>query len=90
MDDKTLEYMGERVDRARDLIRKIKNIDEKLALIEEASGLKGIWFRPKDWTSNSIELDQWAMKQLVTDVEPAIINTLTNIRDALQNELDQI
>lgn len=87
MDAKTIEYMGQRVDKARDLQEKIRIQNANIAYLKKTNivltevrlGFNSggaIYIKPSD--------------EILSEISEAMINILTNRLDYLQMELEEI
>jgi hypothetical protein len=84
MDKQTLEYMGTRVDRARELSRQIANLDKRTGRLI-GDKIHSIVFHFKsdpDFFTNT--------ENIIADAQPALVLAYQNYRNSLQNELDQL
>ena len=89
MDNKTLEYMGERVDKARKLTYKIAAINKKIKFLGESTVRE---VRVGSTSGGGIYLDKEhaSTNTILPLVKDAIAEILTNYRDQLQKELDEL
>ncbi len=91
MDVKTLEYMGERVDKARRLQKAIKEVEWKIGSLK-ATAVPYIQFdNPK---GGYIHIGQKYMdlpdNSIVSRIKETTISLLEAYRDSLQKELDEL
>jgi len=84
MDNKTLEYMGERVDKARKLQERIKETQKRIDILlkDELSSV--------NFSINNSSVFFIKNKAQLNDIKAATINALENYRDSLQHELDEL
>lgn len=92
MDDKTLEYMGQRVDKAREILKKIQDIDKILEALERKSNdIDAVSFL---YYEGGIAIGNKYSKTfydpVVQSVKAATIVALTELRTEKQNELDAL
>lgn len=90
MDVKTLEYMGERVDKARKLRKAIDTIDERIKYLRTRS-IGTVRFSADD---DYIIINQGFMglpdNSVVSLIKETAITCLESHRDQLQRELDEL
>lgn len=92
MDDKTLEYMGQRVDKAREILREIQDIDTILKNLEiRTNDIDAVSFL---YYEGGITIGRRYSKTfydpVVQSVKAATIVALTELRTEKQNELDAL
>lgn len=91
MDEKTLEYMGKRVDKARQIRKLIDGIDSILIKMKNGSRVEFIKIYHRDCSSISIRetlgINSEAMDAIFNQ---SIINALIAQRAELQAELDAL
>jgi len=92
MDEKTLEYMGERVDKARKLTKDIATLNSYISSLENGNA-KGVCF-VGNYQEGYVKLGNYDDSRLtipvIPEIVPAAINALITYRDSLQAELDEL
>lgn len=93
MDSKTLEYMGERVDKARKLEKKISKINDRIDwLTKDDHTIRNISLA--DRQSRHISVGEYGdadeIPTLVPQITDAVIVILTEYRNSLQAEIDEL
>ncbi|MDD3021831.1 MAG: hypothetical protein PHX61_12760 [Alphaproteobacteria bacterium] len=92
MDEKTLEYMGARVDKARKLTKDIATLNSYISSLEN-DNTKGVCF-VGNYQEGYVKLGDYYDSKLTIPVIPetitAAISALVVRRDTLQAELDAI
>lgn len=89
MDIKTLEYMGERVDKARELKGKIDEIEQRILNLRASVYINVVCKCNKEsyeWKFS----DFFGKEALTSDIIPEFIKLLEARRDSLQHELDEL
>jgi len=91
MGNKTLEYMGERVDKARKLVKDIATINGKIKNLssDDIAGV-GIFLRHGAGVYLGKYKDSPETEHILPEIKVAVINVLENHRDSLQRELDEL
>ena len=84
MDNKTLEYMGERVDKARKLQEIITTINDDIKDLERV-GYSTVRFE-----SSTLRNVYIKNSEALRAIKNEAINALTVHRDSLQHELDEL
>lgn len=91
MDIKTLEYMGERIDKARKLQSDIADINNKIRRLEVCPtiGIK-LCNNKNDGVVMGSYFSDKVTNAIVPEIIAATINALATYRDQLQKELDEL
>lgn len=90
MDNKTLEYMGERVDKARELTRAIKGIGDRINFLQ-AKSITSVRFSTGDnYTTVGTQYMNLPDNSIVSQIKKSAIELLELYRDQLQRELDEL
>lgn len=84
MDDKTLAYMGERVDKARELQKEIGNVEVKVKILAEYEPCR------IDFAFNTISTQSIREPHILQSIKSATINILQKRKAELQHELDEL
>ena len=84
MDTKTLEYMGARVDKARELQKRIDDINNRMDKLENGE-LRSIAFGFRNISDFFADTPK-----IIKEIKAAAINAYCNHRDSLQKEFDEL
>lgn len=91
MDEKTLEYMGQRVDRARKIKQTLIGV-KRLQEVMETANHTGVRFdggRGKDVSLGEYHGDP-STNVAVSECQKAAINALVGLKNDLEKELDEL
>jgi len=92
MDNKTLEYMGERVDKARKLKNEIMNINTTYSIIQKMKEIQHLHIEgPCEGRTAILRLSQEIPCNVWnTEVKETLLKSILNYRDSIQHELDEL
>jgi len=90
MDNKTLEYMGERVDKARKLGKKIDGVNKQIESLNTGEPIGICFVNPYNSTQLGKYYNTTPSLAILSQIQNTAINTLTAYRDSLQHELDEL
>ncbi|MGG4090599.1 hypothetical protein [Paenibacillus lautus] len=85
MDQKTLEYMAERVDKARDINRRIKELEHFITYMEGKSRV-----HIHDGHGNGPRIREEEYKRLLISAKTAVLDAILEEIELLKQELEEI